>query len=263
MKVLLSCVKIGFLLRFTYRTEVVTALASAFITVLLNASLWGAVAEGRDEIAGLTPARLSTYVIVAWIILSTAGSRLDENLGNRFRSGQIACDLTKPLDLQLYLTCRDIGRACASVWLTALPTLLLASLLFPVVLPANAWTWVAFVPSLALAVIASSTLAFAVGIVSFRTKQILGVSRIKATVIALLSGAVVPLDTLPDWLETPLAWSPLAVVGHLPVSIFLEKGDLAFAGAVLGVQLFWVLVLIGLTRIVWSRSLRHLAIQGG
>jgi ABC-2 type transport system permease protein len=263
IRIFFSVLRLGITHRFAYRLEVVVAVISALIVITINASVWGAVVDGRETVAGLNPVEMSTYVIVAWVVMVVAGTRLDELLGHRFRTGEVAADLIRPLDLQLFLTVRDLGRAVASIGVTALPVLLLGGLFFPFAWPSHWWTWPVLAVSLLLAFLIAAQVAFLTGIASFRLKNIIGLSRLKAAVVALLSGAVIPLYAMPAWAKPVVMWLPFQGMAHAPASLFLERVPPADLWHPLGFQLFWVVALLVMSRLAWRWALQHLTVQGG
>ena len=82
-------------------------------------------------------------------------------------------------------------------------------------------------------------------------------------VVNLLSGALIPLVYLPDWLATAAQWSPFAGLTSTPALIFIGQVDTGHALILIGVQLGWVLVLWFGARLVWRAALRRLTVNGG
>ena len=78
----LSSLRIGVALSLAYRLEVLVQIASASIVAFLNWSLWSAIFIGRESVAGHTAAQMTTYVVVAWVITTTYGTRIDQDLAS-------------------------------------------------------------------------------------------------------------------------------------------------------------------------------------
>ena len=149
--ILKPSLRLGANLVLAYRLEVVVQIVSASIVAFLNWSLWTAIFQGREEVAGRSAAELTTYVVVAWIVTTFYANRLDQWLSSRFRSGDIAIDLLRPWSLQAHLYFRDLGRAACALVLTTFPLALWTGLLLPLRMPERASTWVWFFLSLLLA----------------------------------------------------------------------------------------------------------------
>lgn len=263
MRPLWAAFRLGVLHAFAYRLEVVSALLSGFSIVVLNASLWGAAVRGRPELAGLSPLELGTYVIVAWVATTLYSNQIDAQIGVRFREGHIAADLVRPLDLMAFTVSRDLGRAVVSLVLTGGPLLLGSAWLFGLRWPGLLHTWPVLAVSLLLSYGIGAQIGWLVGIMSFRLKNIAGLAHVKATLVALTSGALLPLDALPDALRRVALLLPFAGLSHTPASLFLERWTPSEALFALGHQAFWVLALLALSRWSWRWAQDQLTVQGG
>ena len=263
MRVMFAALRLGIAHRFAYRLEVVVAVVAAIIVVTINASIWSSVVHGRTEVAGLTAVEMSTYVIIAWVAATVCSTKIDEILGHRFRSGELASDLLRPMDLQLFMIARDLGRALVSVALTASPVVLFGALVFPFAWPSHWWSWPALALSLLFGVLIGAQVAFLIGISTFYFKNISGLIRMKAAAVGILSGAVIPLYVMPDWAASIVAWLPFQGMSHIPATLFLERVAMGDLWRPLGLQLLWVLLLAVGCRIAWYRATRHLTVQGG
>lgn len=249
----LAVLRLGLVHRFTYRLEAAVAVVSALAVVVVNTSLWSAA----GEVAGMGRPALSTYVVVAWLASAVCGSRLEEQVGERFRTGFIAADLARPLDLQAWLMARDTGRALASAVLTAVPVFAVMALFFPLSLPPLA-TWPLFGISLLLAASVGQQIGFLTGIAAFRLGHVAGVAHLKAALVILLSGAVVPVAAFPDAVRPVVLALPFQAIAHAPASVFLGAG----AGP-LAAQAAWALGLLVVCRLAWSGAVRRLVVLGG
>lgn len=263
LRVWLACIRLGAAHRYAYRLEVVTSLVSALMILVLNASVWRAAVSGRAHLAGLPALELGTYVIVAWTVTTVSTTRLEEHLGNRFRTGEIAAELVRPLDLQAFLVARDLGRALATLVVTAVPVLVCGALLFPIAWPTHLWTWPVVLVSVGLGVLIGAQFSFLVGLASFRLKSVSGIAQLKNTLVALLSGAVVPLDVLPDVVRPIVLALPFQGMSHTAATLFLERVPADALWRPLGVQVSWAIALFLACRLAWRRALVHLTVQGG
>jgi ABC-2 type transport system permease protein len=260
---LLACVRLGVVHRFTYRLEVLVAVVAALAVVVVNTSLWTSAAEGTGSLGGMDRTQLGTYTVVAWLVAAAVGGRVEDHVGERYRSGAIAADLVRPLDLQGYVLAREAGRGLATLFLTAIPVFAVMALFFPLTLPSRAGTWLAFFLSLVLGGAVGGQIGFLVGIASFQLRNASGLAHLKAAAVLLLSGAVIPVDALPDGLRALVLALPFAAIAHLPTIVFLER---VTGGALVGtlvVQAGWAVALLLACRLAWRRALSWLTVQGG
>ena len=80
---------------------------------------------------------------------------------------------------------------------------------------------------------------------------------------SFLSGALVPLWFMPDWLRIVMQCLPFQAVAYLPASIYagqVQGGDTFWP---IVVQLAWILVLLATISWTWRRAQHKLVIQGG
>ena len=122
----------------------------------------------------------------------------------RVRSGDVATDLQRPLDFQLYWLAQDLGRALYHGLFRGVPPFVIGALLFDVLIPDDPLVW------LALRRASSSRSLRASRIASCSTSRPSGCSTIEArecspiyAFLMFLSGQVVPIALFPEWLCAP------------------------------------------------------------
>ena len=254
---------LGLKLVLAYRFEALVQLVSASVVALLNWSLWTAIYQGRTMVAGRTAPEMTTYVVVAWVITTFYGTQVDQDLSARFREGLIAVDLLRPWDLHLHHYFRDLGRAAVALVLTTLPLCLWTSGLLHLRAPERWQTWPLFALSLLLAHAISFGFAWLVGVASFHLRNATGLAHLKATIIGVFSGALIPLDLYPPALRGLVLALPFQGMSHTPANLFTERLPTAALWQPLLVQLGWAVALFWLGRLAFQRALRVLEVQGG
>ena len=255
--------RLGVNLVLAYRLEVVVQILSASIVALLNWSLWTAIFQGREVVAGRTAAELTTYVVIAWIVTTFYANRLDQWLSSRFRSGNIAVDMLRPWSLQLHLYFRDLGRAGCAFVLTTVPLMLWTALLLPLRMPERWQSWGLFLVSLMLAHAISFGFSWLVGMAAFRLRNAAGLAHLKATLISVFSGALIPLDLYPESIRWLILLLPFQGMSHVPASLFVETVPLGEVWRPLLTQAVWAAVLVVLGWLAMRRASRIMVVQGG
>ncbi len=246
---------------FAYRAEALVTLFSASLMAALNGLLWTGATRGRTEIAGIPAAELRTYVVMAWVAVSFFATKVNEDIGQRFREGQITADLLRPLSLQLQCYARDLGRASATLFLQTTPMFLMGYFAFGVTLPTHAATWLYWATSLVLSHAINFGLSFLVGLAAFPLQNIGGLTHVKGTLVSICSGALIPLDLYTGALRTVVFCLPFHAMAHTPTCIFLER-DLSVP-SLLAEQLAWALGLWIVGHYAWLRAQNALTVQGG
>jgi viologen exporter family transport system permease protein len=224
-----------------------------------------AVYDERSEIGGYTEADTITYVWLTQGLLSVVASFGPTwyDLGLRVRSGDVATDLQRPLDLQRLLLAQDFGRAAYQLLVRAVPPFLIGAAVFEVVLPDGLLVWLAFAVSVVLALIVSFAVRFLVNLMSFWLLDYRGPTMLAMLVSHLLSGLIIPLAFFPEPFGDLARILPFASMLQLPIDIFVGAASGGEVVAVLALQAFWAFALIGLGRAVLAAGTRRLVVQGG
>ena len=224
-----------------------------------------AVYDVREEVGGYDAADAVTYVWLTQGLLSVVASFGPSwyELSLRVRSGNVATDLQRPLDLQRLLLAQDLGRAAYMLLYRAVPPFLLGALVFDVVAPASALRWMAFALSVCLAVVVSFAIRFLVNLMSFWLLDYRGPTMLAMVVSHLLSGLIIPLAFFPDPFGEIARILPFASMLMLPIDIFVGAASGVEIAAVLALQSFWGVVLLGAGRAALAGGTRKLVVQGG
>lgn len=247
-----------------YRFEFFSAILGTLLTTLLLYLLWRAVYQSAASI------ELSYQSLITYVVLGQAFSfgrlgqrRMIMRIGSNIRSGNVALDLVRPTDYQLFHFSNTIAAYITETLMVSLPAYVLAFLFFGIDPPASWAAAAGFVVSLAGAFLLVFSLDFFIGLMAFWTVSVWGLAYAKMAVVDVLAGTIVPLSLFPGWLERVAMALPFRGIAYVPLSIYTG----AIRGAdiwtsILG-QFAWGLVLVLLTRLIWLRARRRLVVQGG
>jgi ABC-2 type transport system permease protein len=187
------------------------------------------------------------------------------------RSGALAYDRLRPVDAYAMWFVRSAGWIAARV----LPRVALMAAFAGLALPLlglRDWAWqapaglvagLAFAASAALALLLSTALVMLLNVANAATLNERGINAVAVPLVIVLSGNLLPLALLPPSWQTMLLLQPLAGLLDIPVRLYFGQlvGWTALTG--LGLQAFWVALLIALGRWAMDRTMRALDVQGG
>lgn len=191
------------------------------------------------------------------------GGGFEDELIERIRTGDIAIDLYRPADLQLWWLAGDLGRAAFHLLGRGIVPMVLGSLAFDLVMPASPLTWLAFLLAVTLGVVVSFAVRFLVALSAFWLMDGAGVMQICWLSALFFSGMLLPLNLFPGVLgevARALPWSSLL---QIPADVFLGRHtgwDLLGAYAF---QAGWALALLAAGRLLQSVATRRVVVQGG
>jgi viologen exporter family transport system permease protein len=219
----------------------------------------------------ITLAQVVGYVWLSQATLLLIPWRTDADVREQVRTGTVAYDLCRPLDLYGVWFARALAWRTAPVLLRMLPMFVVAMVLLPAVgLPewrlapppslASGTMWLA---SLFGALALSCALTVLMNVSLLWTISGEGVPVLVAALATMFGGLVIPLPLYPDWSHPILYALPFPGLLDFPARIY--TGQLPAGTAVWAVlhQLGWAAVLVTAGRFILDRGTRKLVIQGG
>jgi viologen exporter family transport system permease protein len=186
-----------------------------------------------------------------------------QELALRVRSGDVATDLRRPVDLQRSLAAQDVGRAAHQALYRAAPPFVLGALVFELTVPTDPLRWLLFGVSVCLALAVSFAIRFLVNLTSFWLLDYRGPMMLALVTTQLLSGLIVPLTFFPGSFAEIARALPFASMLQAPVDIYVGEPLGGSTALVLGLQAAWAVGLVLLGRRVLAAGTRKLVVQGG
>lgn len=255
-----------------YRMAALAGFGTQLFWGLIRLTILGAFyRSGPVDVTDFNFSQAVPYVWLSQALLALFPFRLDPDIAESIRTGQVAGELLRPIDLYYFWYWRMVAWRLAMV----IPRFLLIVIVAVVVLPmVGIHEWTLGPPvSVAAALFfpLSVTLALLLGVaitailqsLLFWTVAAEGARYILPMVVWFGAGMVVPLPLLPDRFTEVLTYLPFAGLIDFPLRIY--SGHLI--GTDIGVrfllQIIWLLLLVGVGRLLLSRGLRRLVVFGG
>jgi len=244
-----------------YRVGMLFGLIAMALQLFLLKTVWEAVYGGRESLEGIAQQQLLVYLTITALQRVAMPSEISREIDDRVSTGRVAGDLVRPFSFMKQMIAQQLGLSLGiTAWyVLAVPlAMLIGSLRMPE--PANVGVYVV---SFALAYAIELLFWLLMGLVSFWLVNASGVRAVMGMTSGLLSGAVVPLWFMPEWLRAVVEVLPFQAATFLPASIFAGQVTGADLVKPLVVQAVWIVILLWITSIVWRRAQRKLVIQGG
>jgi ABC-2 type transport system permease protein len=270
MKPFLAILSARFRMMLQYRAAALAGLWTqcffGLVMVMVYESFY--VSSGRAQ-----PMNLSQVISYVWLgqaLLAVLPWNVDIEIRGMVRSGAIAYELCRPVDLYNLWYARAMAWRTAPAVLRAVPMVLIATLLLPA-LGLGDWrlrlpmplAGLSFAAAIGCTVLLSSAITTLVNISLLWTIAGEGVNVLLMALVTLLSGMIVPLPLFPTWAQPILMLLPFAGLVDLPYRIY--NGNIAPGSVpwVLLHQLVWTGVLVLLGRWLLARGMRRVVVQGG
>jgi ABC-2 type transport system permease protein len=225
--------------------------------------VWSTVATQQGgSVAGITVGQFAAYYIVWTLVRNINIVFTPYGWEERIREGHMSARLLRPLfpiveDLGFFLGWKPV---VVVLWL---PIAFFLALVFHPVLDPSPLAVGVFAVSLLGAYLIRSLNQSSLGLITFWTTRVGPIFQLYIAVELLLSGRLVPMALMPDWVRSiagvlPFQWTfgfPIeALVGNLTTEELL--GGLAM-------QLLWIAIGAILVRVVWRFAIRRYSAVSG
>ncbi|WP_431678755.1 ABC transporter permease [Kitasatospora sp. KL5] len=250
----------------TYRAATVAGAVTNTVFGFILAYTFLALWQARPGLGGYDTDQAVAYIWISQALLVTVavwGGGFQDDIQERFRTGDIAVDLYRPVDFQAWWLSADLGRAAFHLLARGTLPTLAGVLAFGIRLPGSPLVWAVFLLSVLLAVTVSFGLRFLVALTGFWLHDSEGVRAVVLVVAMFFSGMLLPITLFPGWLGDLAAVLPWSALIQIPTDVLLEHRTGTALAAGLAFQLAWAAVLLALGRAVLALAVRKVVVQGG
>jgi ABC-2 type transport system permease protein len=248
----------------TYRQATAAGAFTNTVFGFMRCYILLSVAAVTGQMAGYSAGQLVTFVWVGQGLLAVVNHWGQQELPERVRSGQVVSDLLRPVDLMAGFLAADTGRAGHAMLTRFVVPVAVGLFAFDFYLPAHAGTYPLFALSTVLAVLVCSACRYLVALTSFWLLDVRGTQMVWVVAAGVGSGLYFPLPVLPDW-AVVLLWvgTPFPALLQAPLDVLVERGGTGHGLVLVAGQVAWLVVAVGVARVVQRRALRRLVVQGG
>jgi len=260
-----ALVSAGFRRYVRYRGAMVGGAVTNTVFGLLRASILSAtIVAAGGSLGGYPIAAGITYAWVTQAVIAPLELFAWTELADRVRSGDIAVDFARPVDLQLQYGAADVGRAAAVALPRAVPPLLVGAVTYGLALPSGALPYLAGGVSMVISLGISFGCRYLVNLLTFWLVEVRGVISFYVAASNVLCGLIVPVHWFPGPLAALAAATPFPSMVQTPVDLLTGRvqGG-ADTARLLAVQLAWCLAVLAAGQLVQRLGGRTLVVQGG
>ncbi|RDG36533.1 ABC transporter permease [Streptomyces corynorhini] len=256
----------GFRRYATYRVATVAGVFTNCVFGFIVAYAYTALWDARPRLGGYDLPQAVTYVWLGQALLAacaTMGGGFEDELIERIRTGDIAVDLYRPADLQLWWLAGDLGRAAFQLLGRGIVPMAVGAFAFDLALPGDALTWLAFLCAVLLGLVVSFALRFLIALSAFWLLDGAGMAQMGMLAAMFFSGMLLPLNVFPGALGELARALPWSALLQVPADIFLGRRTGWDLVGAFGFQAAWALALLMAGRALQSVATRRVVVQGG
>lgn len=252
----------SFLARSAYRFEHLMSILSTCLKIFIFWEIYRALYGGNTEIDGIT----MSMVTANFILSMGLGGVLcpdDYFIPNKIKDGSIQTELLRPISLKGRMIAENMGSALFNLIFCFAPALVISVILIGLEPPAGWGMFFCFLLSALLGYGVLWVISFALQMLSFWLLSIWSLVTIKNVLVNILSGSMIPLWFMPDWMQGVLKFTPFSSIYFTPVQVYLGQLSYGEIGFKCGIQLGWILAIYFLGNILWLKGQKKLVVQGG
>ncbi len=258
----LAQAKKSFLRRSAYRFDHLVGIFSTCLQVFIYWSIYRALYGQRTEVDGITMEMVTTNFILS-MGLKQAFYTDDGFLTRKIRDGSIATELLRPVSFKGRMFAENMGNALFNLIFRFAPAVFLSVCVVGIQPPADAKSFVLFAVSAAFGYGVLWAISFACQMTAFWLINTWSLFTIKHVFVNVLSGSMVPLWFMPEWMEGVLKFTPFSSIYFTPVQIYLGQLSGEEIGYQCALQLLWAMGIFLFGDFLWRKGQRKLVVQGG
>ena len=236
------------------------------ILIMIYEAFYGSSGQAQP----IAFAQVVSYVWLGQALLALLPWNVDTELRAMARSGAVAYELCRPVDLYCFWFARGLAWRLAPALLRSIPLSLLAIFVLPWI---GLGEWRLQFPSLsaglAFGAAMVGTLLLGCAISTFLNITLLwtvsndGAYVVLTALVSMFSGLIVPLPLFPGWAQSILMAMPFAGLADLPYRLYTGNIDAGTTPLILLHQLIWTAIIVVAGRWMLRRGMSRVVVQGG
>lgn len=254
--------KKSFLGKSAYRFDHLMSILSTCLRIFIFWEIYRALYGTKQEVDGITMAMVTTNFILS-MGLDAVFYMNDFFLPDKIYDGSIAIELLRPMSFKGRMIAENLGCAVFQLIFHFTPSFVIAVLLIGILPPASPMMLLGFLFSAVLGYGVMWSISFTLQMMSFWVINLWSLSTLKNVCVNVLSGTMIPLWFMPDWMEQFIRFTPFSSIYFTPIQIYLGQLSSIEILEKCGIQLIWIVVIYCIGNVLWKIGQRKLVVQGG
>jgi ABC-2 type transport system permease protein len=262
-----SVLKLRLINGVQYRAAALAGVATQFFWGFMYIMIFEAFYSHSTSQPPMTFQELIAYIWLqqAFLALIALWFR-DNEIFDLITKGNVAYELCRPCEIYGFWYAKLLAGRISAALLRSFPILVVVFLLpqpYKLMLPPSFTTFLLFIFSLILGVFILVSISMFIYISVFITMSPTGSLLMLAIIGEFFAGLILPIPLMPTWLQTIANMLPFRWTMDFPFRVY--SGHISENEALigLGVQIFWLIVLVGFGRLALKKALSKVVIQGG
>jgi len=259
MKKYLQFFRIGLRKGIIYRSDAIAAVGTTIFYLILMFYIWRAISISGELSSPFSA--IIAYIALGQVVSNATSVNLEVWFTERVREGTIVNELKRPVSLHLQVYFYQLGYSAFNIIGRSVPAFIVGLMFLGIGIPSTL-NGLAFLLSVFLSLNLVVALSYFVSMAIFWTKVGWSLRMMRSTLSRLLSGVMFPLYLLPEWLKPIFYSTPFPWMIDGPIRIYQGAAGSEIV-KVLCIQVFWTLVLVIISALIWRKAKKKITVQGG
>lgn len=246
-----------------YRGAMIGGILCQMFFGLILVALYRALYDSKPQTLPIESVATYVWLQQAFFRMMVAS---DSELLDKIRSGDIAYDMCRPVDMYGFYYARIMAQKLMGSLMRAVPMLVVAFLLpkgWGMSLPSSVLGLLAAFPALLLGLLCVCALENITVAFTMKTLDPRGMQGLLNLLMITLSGNLFPLTLFPESWQRVLKFFPYSQLLDAPIRLYTGEHAPSSAFGVYALQAFWVVILIALGSAMWNANKKRMIVQGG
>ena len=274
LKLYLPFSKAGVKIELAYKAQIVMWIIIVFVEVFFVVFLYEAIYRNSTDgmnsvINGFTFYEMVLYMLTSFFFSFVMGSGdTSYDIATDIREGTIVNTLTKPVSYRLRHLFTYFGVLALDYAVIVLPFLTVVYAIFiglgilKVSAGVFALNVIFFIVFSILAGFINNAVSYFIGLMVFYTDHLFGLNMARNALQSFMGGQMVPLAYL-GTLGIAFSYTPFAFMNSIPVLVIMGKVNIMQSLLYIMIAIAWILILEIINKLVFSRAINKLTVQGG
>ncbi|MGM9975054.1 MAG: ABC transporter permease [Clostridiaceae bacterium] len=252
--------------QLSYKGNVLMFLLGEAMVLAVTYYLWRAiyVSSSSAIIEGFTLKEMIIYVLISFLTALMTSADITYEINMEVKSGSIGINLIRPVSYEMRMFFQALGTFFYNFIIVFILAFTLITLLFYSYGEGlSLGNILLYIVSLLLGFIINFYYSYAFGLLSFKITNMWGMSQVMGAIMRLLSGALIPITFFPKVIQSIIGFFPFSSLIYTPTMIYLGKLAGAELIKALALQLFWVVIMAMIARLIWKALVKNITILGG
>ena len=267
LKKYLSFFRLRFAMGLQYRTAALAGIVTQFFWGFMQIMVLYAFYRAD---AAAFPMSFSAAVSYIWLqqafLAIFAGWMMENEIFDSIVTGNIVYELCRPIRIYNMWFFRSVAHRMAKAVLRCFPILAVAVFLpepYGMKLPVDLLHFLLFCVALVLGLLVTVSFCMVVYILTFFTISPQGLRMLFISAVEFLSGGVIPLPFFPDAIKKILELLPFASMQNAALCIYSGSFSPTQTYRAIGLQIFWLVTMVGTGKLLCYVAEKKITVQGG